>query len=91
VNVLSAISADLGTVTAGIAKSADGKLEINLANRTIKVWDNNGVLRVQLGGHYNGFWIESLWDASGGTVIDTTNRLPRLVHTQYISGSASSR
>lgn len=49
VNALSAISADLGTVTAGIAKSADGKLEINLANRTIKVWDNNGVLRVQLG------------------------------------------
>lgn len=49
VDALSAISADLGTVTAGIAKSADGKLEINLANRTIKVWDNNGVLRVQLG------------------------------------------
>jgi predicted phage tail protein len=49
VDALSAISADLGTVTAGVAKSADGKLEINLANRTIKVWDDNGVLRVQLG------------------------------------------
>jgi len=49
VDALSAISADLGTITAGIAKSADGKLEIDLANRTIKVWDDNGVLRVQLG------------------------------------------
>jgi len=39
----------LGTVTAGVAKSPDGKLEIDLANRTIKVWDDNGVLRVQLG------------------------------------------
>jgi len=49
VNALSAISADLGTVTAGIAKSADGKLVIDLANRTVKVYDDNNNLRVQLG------------------------------------------
>jgi predicted phage tail protein len=49
VNALSAISANLGTVTAGIAKSADGKLVIDLANRTIKVYDDNNNLRVQLG------------------------------------------
>jgi len=39
----------LGTVTAGIAKSADGKLVIDLANRTIRVYDDNNTLRVQLG------------------------------------------
>lgn len=49
VDALSAISADLGTVTAGIAKSADGKLVIDLANRTIRVYDDNNTLRVQLG------------------------------------------
>ena len=26
-----------------------------------------------------------VWDASGNLVVDTTHRLPRLVHTQYIS------
>jgi len=30
-----------------------------------------------------------VWDASGNVIIDTTSRLPRLVHTQYISGSAA--
>jgi len=49
VDTLSAISADLGTITAGIAKSADGKLVIDLANRTIRVYDDNNTLRVQLG------------------------------------------
>ncbi len=49
VNMLSAIAADLGTVTAGVAKSADGKFEIDLVNRTIKVFDDNNRLRVQLG------------------------------------------
>jgi len=64
VNVLSAISADFGTVTAGIAKSADGKLEINLANRTIKVWTISGVLRVQLGALLMAFGLK-VWDANG--------------------------
>jgi len=49
VNALSAISANLGTVTAGKAKSADGKFEIDLVNRTLKVFDDQGRLRVQLG------------------------------------------
>jgi predicted phage tail protein len=49
VNMLSAIAADLGTVTAGVAKSADGKFEIDLVNRTLKVFDDQGRLRVQLG------------------------------------------
>jgi len=49
VTMLSAIAADLGTVTAGVAKSADGRFEIDLVNRTIKVFDDNNRLRVQLG------------------------------------------
>lgn len=49
VDILSAIAADLGTVTAGVAKSADGKFEIDLVNRTLKVFDDQGRLRVQLG------------------------------------------
>lgn len=30
-----------------------------------------------------------VWDASGDLVVDTTSRLPRLVHSQYISRSAA--
>lgn len=49
VNALSAIKADLGTVTAGVAKSSDGKFEINLTDKTLKIYDENNVLRVHLG------------------------------------------
>ena len=32
-----------------------------------------------------------VWDANGNIVIDTTNRLPRLVYTQYlVAGSSGS-
>ena len=30
-----------------------------------------------------------VWDASGDLVVDTTHRLPRLVHTQYISSGTT--
>jgi len=30
-----------------------------------------------------------VWDASGNLVVDTTHRLPRLVHTQYISSGTT--
>ena len=30
-----------------------------------------------------------VWDARGDLVVDTTHRLPRLVHTQYISSGTT--
>ena len=48
-STLSAITANLGTVTAGIAKSSDGKLTIDFNNKWLKVWDVSNVLRVHLG------------------------------------------
>ena len=30
-----------------------------------------------------------VWDASGDLVVDTTHRLPRLIHTQYISSGTT--
>ena len=49
VDSLSAVTADLGTVTAGVAKSADGKFKIDFNERWLKVWDEAGTLRVHLG------------------------------------------
>ena len=49
VDSLSAVAANLGTVTAGIAKSADDKFKIDFNERWLKVWDNAGTLRVHLG------------------------------------------
>ena len=51
VSTLSAITANLGTVTAGIAQSSDGKLKIDFTNKWLKVYDAAAtpVLRVHLG------------------------------------------
>ncbi len=49
VTSLSAISANLGTITAGLAKSSDDKLQVDFNNKWIKVWDAASVLRVHLG------------------------------------------
>lgn len=49
VDSLSAVTADLGTVTAGVAKSNDGKFYIDFNERWLKVYDNAGTLRVHLG------------------------------------------
>lgn len=46
---LSAISADIGIVTAGLAKSSDGRLIIDFNNKWIKVFDTAATLRVHLG------------------------------------------
>jgi len=46
---LSAINADMGTLIAGIAKSADGKIQLDLNNKRILVYDASGTLRVRLG------------------------------------------
>ena len=50
-STLSAITANLGTVTAGIAQSSDGKLKIDFTNKWLKVYDAAAtpVLRVHLG------------------------------------------
>ncbi|WP_454629518.1 host specificity factor TipJ family phage tail protein [Bradyrhizobium cenepequi] len=39
VGTLSAITANVGTLTAGKLQSADGKMVIDLDNRTIEIWD----------------------------------------------------
>lgn len=46
---LSSISADIGIVTAGLAKSSDGRLIIDFNNKWIKVFDTSATLRVHLG------------------------------------------
>ena len=49
VDTLSAVTANLGTVTAGVAKSEDDKFKIDFNERWLKVWDAAGTLRVHLG------------------------------------------
>ncbi|WP_062120553.1 TipJ family phage tail tip protein [Aureimonas sp. AU40] len=49
VGSLSAISANIGDITAGVARSANGKFRIEFDNARILVWDENNVLRVRLG------------------------------------------
>lgn len=46
---LSSITANIGTVTAGIAKSSDNRLRIDFNNKWIRVYDTANNLRVQLG------------------------------------------
>lgn len=46
---LSALSANLGTITAGLARSSDSRLQVDFNNKWIRVYDTNSVLRVQLG------------------------------------------
>lgn len=46
---LSAITADMGTITAGLAKSVDGRFQVDFTNAWIKVFDASASLRVQLG------------------------------------------
>jgi predicted phage tail protein len=46
---LSAITANMGTLTAGVAKSTDGKFYIDLTGKYLAVYDENNVLRVKLG------------------------------------------
>lgn len=49
VATLSAITADIGTVTAGTIKSTDDKFKILLSDKRIEVYDASNNLRVQLG------------------------------------------
>uniref|UniRef100_A0A6M3KZG2 Uncharacterized protein n=1 Tax=viral metagenome TaxID=1070528 RepID=A0A6M3KZG2_9ZZZZ len=49
VDVLSSINADIGTITAGIVKSSDGKIQYDCDNKWLKVWDGSNNLRVHLG------------------------------------------
>ena len=49
VDSLSAMTANLGTVTAGVAKSADDKFKIDFNERWLKVYDEAGTLRVHIG------------------------------------------
>ncbi|MCP3940047.1 MAG: hypothetical protein GY710_01000 [Desulfobacteraceae bacterium] len=46
---VSAAFSSLGEITAGTAKSADGKFKIDLDNKNLKVYDESGTLRVELG------------------------------------------
>lgn len=48
VDKLSAITADVGTLTAGKLKNASGNVEFSLDNGVIKIFDNN-ILRVKIG------------------------------------------
>ena len=51
VTELSAIAANCGTITTGLIKSSDGKIQYDLGNKWIKIWDAQAtpVLRVHLG------------------------------------------
>lgn len=49
VATLSAITANIGTVTAGTIKDTDDKFKILLDNKRIEVYDENDDLRVQIG------------------------------------------
>ncbi|MCP4341372.1 MAG: hypothetical protein GY799_21455 [Desulfobulbaceae bacterium] len=49
VTSLSAINANLGTVTAGVAKSSDGRFYMDLDNKRLRVFDASNTLRVELG------------------------------------------
>lgn len=49
VTALSALSADIGEATAGVLRSADGRLVLDLAARTLTVRDQNGTVRMRLG------------------------------------------
>lgn len=49
VSSLSSVVANLGTITAGIAKSSDGRLIVDFDNKWIRVYDADDVLRVELG------------------------------------------
>ena len=46
---LAAINVDLGTCTAGIVRSSDSKIALDLNNKYLKVYDASSVLRVHLG------------------------------------------
>jgi hypothetical protein len=48
-DTLSAIRADMGTITAGYMANNTGRFVIDLNNNSLKVFDASGVLRVQLG------------------------------------------
>lgn len=49
VDALSAISADLGTITAGLARDADSEFQVDFNNKWLKVFDDTDQLRVQIG------------------------------------------
>jgi len=49
VDSLSAIAANIGTITSGLLKSSDDKIQVDLTNKWIKVWDADSNLRVHLG------------------------------------------
>ena len=49
VSTLSSITANIGTVTAGVAQSSDSKVIFDLTNKYLKVYDADSVLRVHLG------------------------------------------
>jgi len=49
VTALSAITANIGEVTAGIARSSDEKFKIDFTSKWLKVWDGGAVLRVHIG------------------------------------------
>lgn len=49
VTQLSAISANIGDVTAGIARSSDSTFKIDFTSKWLKVWDASSVLRVHIG------------------------------------------
>ena len=46
---LSALAVNAGTITAGILRSSDSKVQLDLDNKWLKVWDASSVLRVHLG------------------------------------------
>ena len=49
VATLSAIAGNMGVLTAGIAKSSDGRLLVDFDNKFIKIFDAASALRVQIG------------------------------------------
>ena len=49
VSQLSAFTANLGTVTAGVARSSDSRFVIDFTSGFIKVFDESGVLRAHIG------------------------------------------
>jgi len=49
VNSIDSISADIGTITAGLLEGPNQRFVLDLSNNVLKIFDENGTLRVKLG------------------------------------------
>lgn len=69
VTSLSAMSANVGTVTAGIVQSTDGKTKFDLTNGLLSVSDGTRV-RAEFGNLGGGGYGLELWDAAGNVFLN---------------------